>query len=415
MLAPYRALLAVRGGAAFSAAGLLARMPISMQTLGTVLLVSATTGSYGLAGAVSATVALAQALVSPLVSRLVDRLGQARVMVPALAAHVAGLAALVGLVLAEAPSWTLFPAAALFGAAYPPVGSLVRARWAHAVGRSGLLPAAYSWESALDEVIFVVGPILVTVLATGIAPAAGLLVAGAFAGLGGLLLAGLRRTEPPAHATTGGRSVSAARISGVRVLALVSLALGGIFGSAEVIVVAFAAERDRPAAAGVVLALLAGGSLIAGLAYGAVRWRASLRRRFLIGVTALAAATLTLPLAPNLPALGVVMFLSGFAISPALIAAFGLVEELVPAGALTEGLTWLATGINIGLALSASVSGQVIDAVGARPAFAVTVGCGIAAVVLAVAGARWLGPPGEKPDAGATEPSLSPPGGTIPG
>jgi len=111
VLGPYREVLRVPGAVAFVVAGLVARLPISMQTLGVVLLVRATTGSYALAGAVSATFALAQALLAPLLGRLVDRHGQARVLLPALLLYAAGLGGLVTLALAGAPSWTLFPAA----------------------------------------------------------------------------------------------------------------------------------------------------------------------------------------------------------------------------------------------------------------------------------------------------------------
>src|SRR6266516_3022945 len=105
---PYRGLVTVQGGLAFSAAALVARWPISMQTLGTVLLVAAKTGSYAVAGAVSATVVVAQAFAGPPVSRVIDRVGQRRVMLLGLAVHLAGLAALVALTLAGAPEWTLF-------------------------------------------------------------------------------------------------------------------------------------------------------------------------------------------------------------------------------------------------------------------------------------------------------------------
>src|SRR6185295_15588069 len=135
----------------------------------------------------------------------------------------AGLGGLVALALAGAPSWTLFPAAAVFGGSYPQPGSLVRARWAHALSGTPLLPTAFSLESVLDEVVFVVGPVLVTVLATAVSPSAGLLV---------------------------------------------GAAVGGIFGAIEVATVAFTDEHGQTAAAGIVLALLAGGSLLAGLWYG---------------------------------------------------------------------------------------------------------------------------------------------------
>jgi MFS family permease len=393
MLGPYRRVLSVPGGAAFSVAGFVARVPISMQTLGTVLLVAATSGSYALAGSVSAALALAEAAFSPLLGRLVDRNGQARVLVVALASHALGLAALVALALAAAPAWTLFPAAAVYGASYPQPGSLVRARWSHVLAGDPLLPTAFSWESVLDEVIFVVGPVLVTALATQVAPAAGLLAAYGFSLVGGVALAAQRHTEPPAHrGDAGTRLRSVLGRPGVPVLVLVAAALGGVFGSVEVATVAFTAERGQPAAAGVVLALLAAGSMLAGLWYGAVSWRAPVERRYVLGVLALAAATLPLPLAPGVVVLGALAFAGGFAISPALIAGFALLDTLVPASSRTEGLAWFSTGIGIGLAVGSSVAGQVVDAAGGRAALGVTVASGLIAAALVLTGARRLSP-----------------------
>ena len=391
LLGPYREVLRVPGAVAFVAAGLVARLPISMQTLGVVLLVEASTGSYALAGAVSAVFALAQALLAPLLGRLVDRHGQARVLLPALVLYAAGLGGLVALALAGAPSWTLFPAAAVFGGSYPQPGSLVRARWAHALSGTPLLSTAFSLESVLDEVVFVVGPVQVVVLATAVSPSAGLLSAAVFTLVGSLALAAQRRTEPPPHpAGDGVRQPSVLRLAGVRVLVLVGAAVGGIFGAVEVATVAFTDERGQPAAAGIVLALLAGGSLLAGLWYGTVQWRAPLPTRFVRGVVLLALVTVPLPAAPNVPVLAALVFVGGFTISPTLIAAFALLEELVPAPSRTEGLTWFSTGIGIGLAAAASVTGQVVDAASGRAAFGVAVGSGMLAAALALAGARTL-------------------------
>lgn len=400
MLAPYREVLRVPGAVAFVAAGLLGRLPISMQGLGVVLLVEATSGSYALAGAVAAAYALAQALLGPVLGRLVDRHGQARVLLPAVVAYAAGLGGLIGLALADAPSWTLFPVAALYGACYPQPGSLVRARWAHVLGGSPRLATAFSLESVLDEVVFVIGPVLVTVLAIQIAPASGLLTAGVFTVVGSLALAAQRGTEPPAHPRrSGGRAPSAMRLAGVRVLVLVGVAAGGIFGSVEVATVAFTDERGRPAAAGIVLALLAGGSLLSGLWYGTVSWRTPLTRRFVLAVVLLAVVIAPLPLARAVPVLAVLVFVAGFAISPMLIAAFALLESLVPATSRTEGLTWFSTGLGLGVALSAALAGQVVDAVSGRAALGVTVAAGLLAAVLVLGGARWLTPP-HRPPAG---------------
>jgi predicted MFS family arabinose efflux permease len=211
--------------------------------------------------------------------------------------------------------------------------------------------------------------------------------------VGSLTLAALRRTEPPSHPATG-RGRSALRLAGLRVMIAVGLATGGIFGSIEVATVAFTAERRAPAAAGIVLALLAGGSLLSGLGYGSVTWRTPAARRFVLGIGVLALVTVPLQFAPDVPVLAVLVFLAGFAISPALIAGFAVLEQLVPPASRTEGLAWFSTGLGLGVAASASLAGQVVDATGARAAFGVTAGAGILAALLALAGARKLSPAG---------------------
>jgi MFS family permease len=392
VLAPYRSLLSTPGSKAFTAAGFVARLPISMLNIGIVLLVEAATGSYAIAGAVAATFAVVQAGASPQLARLVDRLGQARVTLPMLAVHLSGLVALVLLAQLDAPSWTLFVAAAVAGVATPQIGSLVRARWANLVSGTPRLHTAYSFESVVDELIFIVGPVLVTILATAVSPAAGIGAAMLFVGTGTLLFALQRRTEPEPSGRTRDEAGSAIAVPAIRVLALAFLALGAIFGSVDVATVAFADEAGRPAAAGLVLAVFAVGSMVSGLAYGAMRWRSSLQRRFLVTVVALALSSMLLVLVPSIPLLVPFAFLVGLSISPTIVAAMGLVESLVPARQLTEGLTWATTGVGFGIAIGSSLAGRVVEASGARAGFAVTLGAGLATAVIALAGSRWLRP-----------------------
>lgn len=388
MFRPYRAVLSSPGALAFSAAGLLGRLPISMYGIGVVLLVVGTGGSYALAGAVSATFGLTSVGVGPLVARLFDRFGQARVLRPLAVVHVAGLVALVACAGLGAPAWTLFPVAVLGGGAVLQVGSLVRARWTALLGAGPGLSTAFSLESVVDEIIFIVGPIVVTVLATRVAPEVGPLVAAGAALSGALALARLRRTEPTTDPTAPRGGGSALRSVPLRIVTLTFVAVGGIFGSVEVIAVAFTEERGRPGLAGVVLALFAFGSMVAGLAWGTVHWQGPGGRRFVVAVVLLAAGVVPFALATSILVLALVMAVAGLAISPMIVSGFGLVEETVPNARLTEGLTWATTGVGLGVAIGAGAAGFVIDAAGARPAFLVTLACGASAATIVLLGAR---------------------------
>lgn len=177
MLTSYRRVLAEPGTLRFSATGLVARLPMSMVSLGIVLLVSSATGSYGLAGSVSAAYLLANATLAVVQGRLIDGLGQSRVLPVATAVFAVALALLMTAVQAGWPEWSAYVLAAVSGGALPSVGSCVRARWSHALTAPGDVQTAYALEAVADEAVFIVGPIIVTVLATTWHPLAGLSVA----------------------------------------------------------------------------------------------------------------------------------------------------------------------------------------------------------------------------------------------
>jgi MFS family permease len=392
VLKTYRSLLSIPYARAFVLAGFVARLSISMRALGSVLMVSQLTGSYGLAGAVAAAALLGEAVAAPRLGRLVDRYGQRRALLMSLAVHSAGTLALVLSAQLSAPNWVLFATAALSGAAALQVGSLVRARWSALVGGSPALEAAFALESTLDELIFVLGPVLVTALALGVAPGAGLLGALVLTSVGSLALALQRRTEPVPADVRDQSETPAISTPGLRVLVTTFVAAGAIFGTLDVAMVAFAGQVGSPAATGALLALVAAGSLLAGLAYGTRSWRWPLDKRFVASVVVLWAGTLPLVFAPSVALMAPAAVLAGVAIAPTLIAGFTLVQKLVPSGALTEGLNWTITALGVGAAVGAWTAGLIADSVGGSIAFLVAVVAGGIAVIVAACGRGSLRP-----------------------
>lgn len=386
MFGPYAALLRVSGAFSFSSMGFLARMPISMTGLGAVLLIAGETGRYGIAGIIAGALALSFALISPQVARLVDRFGQARVLRPTVMLFgAAGVGFVVAVELA-APIWTWFALAAITGASGPNIGSMVRARWVNVLDDPTTRQTAFAFESVVDEIVFVIGPPLVTFLATAISPLAGFLTAIIIGLVGGMGFATLTSTEPPVartgHGGGGRRGVlNPALIS----VTITYVAVGTVFGAMDVGVVAYADEQGRIGLSGLILAVYAGGSLIAGLAYGAIAWRRGLAGRFLLTSLAFGIAASGFLLVNSLLLLAGLAFLAGATIAPVLVSGMSLVESRLPRAALTEGLAWTTTGITIGVTLGASISGSVVDAIGAERSFIVqVVGAGSAAVLAAV-------------------------------
>lgn len=377
MLDSYRRVLARPGAFAFSSAALVARLPISMVGLGIVLLVEERTGSYGLAGTVAAVFVLAEAAFAVLHGRWVDHFGQARVLPLAISVFGAGLALMM---LAVEQGWArpwTYVFAAVAGASLPQVGASVRTRWSHLLDEPGDKQTAFALEAVLDEVVFVVGPVLVTLLATGWHPVAGLSVAVVSGVLGTFALAVQRRTEPPAGraSPTVERSPMPWRL--VLPLALVCLTLGALFGAAEVTTVAFAEEQGARWVAGWLLAAWSFGSLVAGLVTGAVVWRSGPDVRLRWGSAAMALAMAPLAFVSSVPLMAVVLLVGGLAIAPTLISAMTMVEQGVPSGRLTEGMAILHTGIVAGVAPGASIAGFVVDHHGASAAYAVALAGGV--------------------------------------
>ena len=390
MIRPYVDLLRQPGALAFSSAGLLARMPMSMTGLGIVLLVSAETGSYTLAGALAAVFALSAAFLSPIGSRLVDRYGQARLL-PVLA----GVGGLAMLTFAWAAVDELSPAvlaviAAVAGAVQPNIGALVRARWSARLSGTPQLTTAFALESVLDEMVFVVGPPLATILATTVAPASALLIAATLLIVGSALLAVQRRTQPlPSRHDDEPRATSALRLPVVLIIGVIFLLLGGVFGATDVTVVAFAQQRGMGAMAGVLLALFAVGSLTGGLLYGTLELPVPLPRQLWMSLAALAAGCALIPFVGTLWLLGALALVAGFAVAPTLIIGMTIVENIVPGRQLTEAISWATTGIAFGVAMSAAGAGVLIDHVGTSAAFTIpVVSAGAAAGVAYVARGR---------------------------
>ncbi|GAA3550067.1 MFS transporter [Microlunatus spumicola] len=380
--AAYGAVLGDPAARAFSLTGFVARLPQSMTGIGIVLLVSLTSGSFGRAGLVAAAVTVAGAVAAPLWGRVMDRAGQARVLVGTALGYAAGVAVVVVSVERRLPLGLTLAGALLAGLCFTPTGSSVRARWSHRLRDSPLLDTAFAIEAVIDELTFVVGPVLVTFLATSVEPAAGLVVCAVVGVLGSLLLAVQRGTEPPRRP----RLHAADRTTRLplRLLAMVviaSWACGGVFGSMEVVVVAFAREHGVLSSSGVLLMCWAVGSMVAGLVAGLVSWRRPPLVRYRIGAVALALTLVPMPFVGPAWLLGVLLTVSGFAIAPTLIASVSVIQTSVPPVRLTEALGWSGTGMSAGVATGAALGGMTVDGMASMGGFALVVGFGVLLVV----------------------------------
>ncbi|WP_155056517.1 MFS transporter [Streptomyces blattellae] len=392
MPSPYLALFAAPGSKGFAAAGFLGRMPLSMMGIGVVTMISQLTGRYGLAGALAATIAMAAAIAGPQVSRLVDQYGQRRVLRPATLVSLVAAALLLFAAHYGWPDWVLFVACVGIGCV-PSIGAMIRARWAALYRGTPQLHTAYSFESVVDEVCFIFGPIISIGLSTAWFPEAGPLLAACFLAAGVFWLTAQRATEPKPHPREHHSGGSALRTPGLQVLVATFVATGAIFGAVDVVTVAFAEEQGHKGAASLVLAIYAAGSCVAGAVFGLLRFQGAPERRWLLGVFMMAVSMIPLLLVGNLPFLAVALFAAGLFIAPTMITTMSLIEEHVPRAQLTEGMTWVSTGLAVGVALGSSVAGWVIDAAGARAGYGVPAVSGAVAVAVGFLGFRRLSRP----------------------
>lgn len=391
MFNKYREILQIPGALRFSIAGLIARFPMALVGIATILMIKMLYGNYALAGVVSGTGVVAYGVGAPLLSRLVDRYGQSKVMIPALLTSAAGVAALIFAASNHAPPWVLLVLVALAGVSAGSMGALVRARWAHVTVRPSQIQAAYSLEAAFDEVAYIIGPVSATLLATTVSPTAGMWMAIFFTIVGGIWFLTQKDTEPPARPHRKGRGGPSVMLNpAMIVLAFTFMGTGALFGASDLAVVAFTAEHGAPQLAGVLLAVFAFGSLMGALIYGSCTWKWPLWKLFAVGIVALAVGSSTFVFATSIPLLGMVMIITGFTIAPTVTNVTTIIQQIMPAGRLTEGLAWLSTSVNLGVAVGSSVTGPIIDGVGARGGFLVVIASAWFMVIAMLIGLRTL-------------------------
>lgn len=404
-------------GRTFLPVAFLARLPFSMLTIGTLLLVSSTTGSVAVGGLASAATALGTALGGPAQGALADRVGQRRVLL--VAVPLATLAVLSLVLAAALPggTGTVLAAAAVTGASVPQVGPLARVRWLRlAADEPRTVEAAMSYESTADEVSFVLGPALVGVLASAGSPQVAVLVAaGGIAVFGTAFalhptaraVAPLARPAPDdgttphgatSPATRAGHAVGIAALVRREAVVLVGmLAMGLLFGGTQAALTALTRDAGVPGSAGLVYAVMGVGSAVTALSVVALPRRWGVRSRWISFAAGLVAGTIALVVAAasgSLTAVVVAVAVTGLFVGPVMVTVFTVAGERAPAGRTASAMTLVASANVVGVALGASGGGALADGFSTTAAFVLPV---VAAVLLVVTGVSLTSrPQGER-------------------
>ena len=363
-VARYGELFANPHAAALLAWSIVARLPLGMAALALILLVRNAGGDYGEAGLVTAVYGVSVAVGAPYGGRQVDRHGprtvlhHRNVLYPSLFVLVAVLGA------AGAPVALIALAAAAAGVTLAPISAVLRSIWPTVAGEDAA-NTAYSLDAALQEMIWVGGPLIVAVLAV-FSPVAAVAGVAVVAAVGTFSFTRI----PPVHDAAPAEERHTSRWGalsavGVRTLCLMSLFIGLGFGAVEIAVPGFADQQGNRALAGIGLAGFAAGSLVGGLVAGLWPLRDA-PRRIVVGSFVLAAA-LALPLvATSMLTMTVLLFVAGLPIAPTVAAVYGQLGRVTMTGSVAEAFAWFSTAISIGIAAGSLAGGVLIDTRGWR-------------------------------------------------
>ncbi|MEU6367787.1 MFS transporter [Streptomyces sp. NPDC046931] len=393
MAAGYLEILRAKHAARLLVGTLVGRLPNATAAIAVVLFVRAEGGTYSLAGALAAVYGVANAAGQPLLGRLVDLHGQPRIQLPA--ALVSALAMTVFALTGVEPPAVAYAAMAVAGLFTPPLEGGLRALWPQVLRREEQVHTAYAMDAVAQEVMFTVGPLLVTLCASLWSARAALAVLSAVGVLGALSVV----ISPPSRAwrsaPRAAHWLGALRSPGLLALLGAFLFVGVALGSITVAAVSYADDHGGDAVYGWLMAGVGLGALVGGSVYGARRWRGAPERRLRVLVGLLAVCYLPLMLVPGAVAMVLLTVLAGVFLAPCIACAFIIVDRHAPRGTVTEAFSWLVTTFTVGASVGTGVAGPVVQAGGALWGFAVPGAAGAVSLLVLLASGRVLAAPSE--------------------
>ncbi|MFJ8200452.1 MFS transporter [Streptomyces sp. NPDC096152] len=402
MATGYLEILRARHAARLLTGTLVGRLPNATAAIAIVLFVRAEGGTYSLAGALAAVYGVANAVGQPVLGRLVDLHGQPRVQLPA--ALASALAMTVFALAGTEPPALACAAVAAAGLFTPPLEGGLRALWPSVLSREDQVHTAYAMDAVAQEVMFTVGPLLVTLCVSLWSAAAALVVLQVVGVLGALSVV----LSPPSRAWRSAPReahwLGALRSPGLLVLLGAFLFVGLALGSITVAAVPYADGHGGDAVYGWLMAALGLGALLGGTVYGARQWAGAPERRLRVLVALLAVCYLPLALMPGVVAMVLLAALSGVFLAPCIACAFVIVDRHAPGGTVTEAFSWLVTTFTVGASVGTGVAGPVVQAGGALWGFAVPGAAGaVSLLVLLATGGVLAAPAGRAVVAASSE------------
>ncbi|MBX7549986.1 MFS transporter [Streptomyces sp. NPDC055966] len=391
MATGYLGILRARHALRLLTGTLVGRLPNATAAIALVLFVRAEGGTYSLAGGLAAVYGVANAVGQPVLGRLVDLHGQPRVQLPA--AVLAAASMTVFAFCGTDPLPLAYASVAAAGLFAPPLEGGLRALWPSVLRGEEQVHTAYAMDAIAQEVMFTVGPLLVTLCVSVWDERAALLVLNLLGVLGALSVV----VSPPSRAWRSAPReahwLGALRSPGLLALLGAFLFIGIALGSITVASVSYADGHGGDAVYGWMMAGLGLGALVGGAVYGARRWSGVPERRLRLLVALLAVCYLPLMLVPGAVPMVLLAVVSGVFLAPCIACAFIIVDRHAPRGTVTEAFSWLVTTFTVGASVGTGLAGPVVQAGGTVWGFAVPGVAGAVSLLVLLATGRVLAAP----------------------
>lgn len=381
----YLALWRAPGLARVIATQLLARFPFGMMSLAFVMHIQEMHKSYAIAGIALGAETVGAAISGPVLARWLGRLGVRRVLLIT-AAIGAICMLLIGTIYTE-PVITIV-LSGIVGLSSPPIQSAVRTIYPTLVKKKQL-PSVYAVDATLQELIWVIGPVLATIIAATSSTAVGVVVMAAIQIIGASLFTANREVGtikiPESTRKMGG--VLKNKIVFTNVI-LGTLLIGSFAG----IEVGSVAILDK-SVAGVVLASFSLGSIVGGVALGnraKTKWALA---KFLTVIFVGSCATFINP--TDAIWLTICFFVAGIGVAPCLGMLGTIIATNITMGDAAEAYGWINTGQLMGFSIGAALAGIAVDTVAPTAALLIAVVFGFGAILVAIMAVNITPVPGK--------------------
>ncbi|TLS45520.1 MFS transporter [Streptomyces montanus] len=388
MASRYLEILRTRHAVRLLVGTLVGRLPNATAPIAVLLFIRAEGGSYSLAGALAAVYGVANAVGQPVLGRLVDFYGQPRVQLPAALVSALGMAGFAFTGTEPLPlAYALMVVAGFFT---PPLEGGLRALWPSVLRQEDQVHMAYAMDAVAQEVMFTVGPLLVTLCVSLWSAQAALLVLNVLGILGALSVVVSRPSRAWRSAPREAHWLGALRSPGLLALLGAFLFVGMALGSIAVAAVSYADDHGGDATYGWLMAAIGLGALVGGSVYGARQWSGAPERRLRVLVALLAVFYVPLMLMPGVVVMTALTALAGVFLAPCIACSFVIVDRHAPRGTVTEAFSWLVTTFMVGSSVGTGLAGPVVEWGGAVWGFAVPGAAGALALVVLLATVRVL-------------------------